>query len=172
MRQNRAASSVIGVVLLVAVVVVVAATTAVFALGVGEKLDEPAPNAAETTGEFEVGDPQRVRITHVSGDVVPADEIEIVVRASGPGVSAEARLVDLPEFELSGADSIIDGREFTQDLESDDPSTWSSGDTIAFNINQGGADFEEGDTPDADRLDVLVVHTPSNAVVVDRTFTP
>jgi FlaG/FlaF family flagellin (archaellin) len=170
-RQNRAVSSAIGVVLMVAAVVVVAATTAVFALGVGEKLDEPAPNVAETTGEFEVGDPQRVRITHVSGDVVPADEIEIVVRASGPEVSAEARLVDLPALDQEkDPDNIISF--FERDFESDDPSTWSSGDTIAFNINQGGADFEEGDTPDADRLDVLVVHTPSNAVIVDRTFTP
>ena len=98
--RDRAVTPVVSTILMVAIVVVLAATISVFFFGVTEDLSEAAPNAAQTSGEFEPGaSAQRVRITHIAGKSVPAEELEIVVRVSGPDVDAEARLVNLPEFD-------------------------------------------------------------------------
>jgi flagellin-like protein len=169
--QDRAVTPVISTILMVAIVVVLAATVSVFILGITEDINDPAPNVAQTSGEFEAGaSAQRVRITHTAGESVPAEEIEIIVRASGPGVDAEARLVNLPTFdEEKDPENIISF--FNREIESDDPSTWSAGDTIQFEINSGGADFRDGEDPAADELEVVIVHTPSNAIIVRKTFT-
>ena len=174
-RRNRAVTPVVSTILMVAVVVVLAATVSVFFLGVTEDINEPAPVVGQTSGEFEPGaDAQRVRITHIAGESIPAEELEVVVRASGPDVDAEARLVNLPEFdEEKDPENIISS--FNDEIESNDPNTWGVGDTIQFEINVGGADFREppvDSSNDADELTVLIVHTPSEAVIVRKTFTP
>lgn len=174
-RQDRAVTPVVSTVLIVAIVVLLAATISVFLIGATENLNEPAPIVGQTSGEFEPGaDDQRVRITHIAGESVPAEELEIVVRASGPDVDTEARLVNLPEFdEEKDPENIIS--DFYKEIESNDPNTWSVGDTIQFEINVGGADFREptvGSNPDADELTVLIVHTRSRAVIVRKTFAP
>ena len=180
---DRGVSPVIGVILVVAVVVILAAIVSVFAFGFVSDINEPAPNVADT-GEFEVenepsGD-QTVRIRHSGGESVSVEELEIIVRASGPGDSLpkETRLVALPAsgsslndknirgdlvFEGSGNDQVIDG----------DPGvTWSSGDTIQFQIKLTEADFREGGSPKADELEVIIIHTPSGAIISEQTFTP
>jgi len=174
-RWDRAVTPVVSTILVVAIVVVLATTISVFLFGATENLNEPAPIVGQTSGEFEPGaDAQRVRITHISGEGVPAEELEIVARASGPDVDTEARLVNLPEFdEEKDPENIIS--YFNKEIESNDPNTWGVGDTIQFEINVGGADFREppvGSNPDADELTVLIVHTPSSAVIVKKTFTP
>ena len=174
-RQNRAVTPVVSTILMVAVVVVLAATTSVFFFDVTEDINEAAPVVGQTSGEFEPGaDVQRVRITHIAGESIPAEELEVVVRASGPDVDADARLVNLPEFdEEKDPENIISF--FYKEIESNDPNTWNVGDTIQFEINVVGADFREppvNDNPDADELTVLIVHTPSEAVIVRKTFIP
>jgi FlaG/FlaF family flagellin (archaellin) len=165
-----------------AVAIILAASIGAFVLGFGEETREPAPNVAETTGEFVPGaDEQVVRITHVAGDSVNVENMEIIVRASGPGddLPTEARLVDLPaegQFmtdNIDGNDDLIDSRTRTANIiEEDSSNTWSAGKTIEFAINVGDADFRPGESPDADELEVSIVHIPSNAIIFEDTFTP
>jgi len=189
MVNNRGVSSVIAVILMVAVVVILAATVSVFAFGFVADLNEPAPNVAEASGEFEPGsdsDQQIVRVTHVTGDSVEVTELEIIVRASGPSLDTEARLVNLPaDSYFSNAidssnvqgDNIIDTSNSApnQVIVPADSNTWSAGDTIQFRIKVGGADFREPPDrtgPAADKLEVIIVHTPSNAIIFEDAFTP
>ena len=189
---NRGVSSVIGVILMVAVVVILAAIVSVAAFGFVSDINEPAPNVADTTGEFELETDafqsnQIVRIIHRGGDSVAVEEMEIIVRASGPGVDTEARLVDLPAEDWSidsnnvqGDKDLIDSTSRSpggskiqnQVIVSADSNVWSAGDTIQFRIKTGIADFRPGEDPDADELEVLIVYTPSNAIISEHTFTP
>lgn len=186
--DHRGVSPVIGVVLMVAVVVVLAVTVSVFVPESTDELSEPPPNVAGTTGEFEPGagsDEQVARITHDAGDTVDIENIEIVVLASGPDVDTQARLVDLPSDPFGNRIETenIDGNKDLIDNSFGSPSSgllqgdldgWSAGDTLSFGINTGEADFTELPDPgdDADKLEVIVVHTPSNAILFEQTFTP
>lgn len=190
-QRDRAVTPVISTILMVAIVVILAATVSVFFLGVVEDVNEPAPNVADTTGEFEPGsesDQQIVRITHLAGESVAVEEIEIIVRASGPDseLPTEARLVDLPagvtrgfpdeeningEISLISRGNAVDNQIWTED----DSNTWSVGDTIRFRVAVSEADFRDEENrngPEADELEVIIVHTPSNAILSEHTFTP
>ena len=193
-KADKGVSSAIATVLMVAIVVVLAATVSVSFFDVAEDVNEPAPNVADTTGEFRVtppdetaGDNQIVQITHVAGDNVPVAEIEIIVRAFGPELNAELRLVNLP----SEGDSLNDATNFRGDDIVDEGSSpqpkvvvedtpadnnqWEAGETVQFRITTGGADFRDsaqGDPNEADELEVIIVHTPSNSILAEHTFTP
>jgi flagellin-like protein len=188
-QQDRGVTPVISTILMVAIVIILAATVSVYFLGVTEDINEPAPNVADTAGEFEVadgtaGNKQVVKITHIAGEDVAVEKIEIVVRASGPTLDTEARLVDLPtdsffstaidSSNIQGDESLIDESSSApnQVIVPADPNTWKSGDTIQFRINTSGADFREGEPPDADTLEVIIIHTPSNSIISEHTFTP
>ena len=177
---------------MVAVVVILAAVLSVIVLDFTERLDDPAPNVADTTGEFELETEafqsnQIVRIIHRGGDSVAVEEMEIIVRASGSGVDTETRLVDLPAEDWSidsnnmqGDKDLIDSTSRSpggskiqnQVIVSADSNVWSASDTIQFRIKTTTADFRPGEDPDADELEVLIVHTPSNAIISEHTFTP
>ena len=176
---------------MVAIVVILAATISVLVLDFTEDLNDPAPNVADTTGEFEVGagsNEQVVRITHVAGESIAIEEIEIITRASGPGANlpTEARLVNLPSIESSrllnenieGNDDLIDKSSGSAELIVDDGAdVWSSGRTIEFRVRVGGADFRNSvpsynTVNEANELEVVIVHTPSNSILSEQTFTP
>jgi FlaG/FlaF family flagellin (archaellin) len=184
---------------MVAIVVILAAVISIFAFGFAENFSEPAPTVGDTTGEFVPGaDEQIVRISHIAGDSVPVEEIEIIVRASGPGddLPLEARLVNLPSdgYQTSIDSNDIQGDNFIDDsrglfgtdpdqiIIAEDSNTWSAGRTIEFGINVGGggdigADFRDppdlkNDDGEADTLEVVIVHTPSNSILSEHTFTP
>ena len=188
---DRGVSSVIGVILMVAVVTILAAIVSVAAFGFVSDINEPAPNVADTAGKFEAGagsDEQNVRITHLGGDSVDVKEIEVIIRASGPDseLPTEARLIDLPagvtsgnpdEENINGETSLIsrgsgvDNQIWTED----DSNTWSAGDTIRFRVAVGEADFRDEENrngPEADELEVTIVHTQSGAIISKQTFTP
>lgn len=186
-RQNHAVSSVIATILMVAIVVILAAAISVSFFDIAEDLREPAPNVADTTGEFELETSgfltnQLVRVTHQAGDNVAVEEIEIVVRASGPNLNAESRLVNLPaedddfdpeNFENGDPSNLISDGGFVSRnkvIIADDGNMWSAGDTIQFRINTGSADFRDGGN--GDTLEVVIIHTPSNAIISEHTFTP
>jgi flagellin-like protein len=206
-RQDRAATPVVSTILIVAIVVILAATVSVFFLGVTEDINEPAPNVADTTGEFEVGsadsDNQVVQITHIAGDNVNVKNIEIIVRASGPGddLPTGVRLIDLPgdgsfpralaNENIRGLDSQSDSDfidqlgngPFAGDYDGDqiivvdDSDTWGAGDTIQFSVSagDGGADFRDPPTNperEANELEVIILHKPSNSILSEHTFTP
>lgn len=180
----RATSSVIGVVLLIGIVVITGGVFGVFALDFWDDLNDPAPNVAESSGEFELEpdypDNQIVRITHIAGEVVAVEEIEIIVRASGPDADLpkETRLIDLPasgsslNSENIQGDLVEQGSGRDQVIDGDDGVVWSSGDTIQFRIKTGEADFREGESPAADELEVVIVHTPSDTIISEETFSP
>jgi flagellin-like protein len=185
--QNRSVSPVISVILMVAIVVVLAAVLSAFVLDSTESLDDPAPNVADTTGEFEPETDgfrtnQIVRVTHQAGDSVPVEEIELVVRASGPSLDAESRLVNLPaedddfdpeNFENGNPSNLINDGGFlsrNKIIIADGDSMWSAGDTIQFRINSGPADFTDGGN--ADTIEAIIVHTSSNSILSEHTFTP
>lgn len=185
---DRGVSPVVSIILVIAIVVILAATVSVPFFDIVDNINEPAPNVVDTTGEFEAGsgfDQQFVRITHSAGESVAVEEIEIIVRASGPDVDTEARLVDLPGdgFGQKLADENIQGNidlisqttagPDDQIIVVEDSNIWETGDTIQFRINSGsgGADFREGEDPQADKLEVIIVHTPSNAILSEHTFT-
>jgi FlaG/FlaF family flagellin (archaellin) len=169
---------------MVAIVIILAAIISTFALGFAENFSDPAPIVSETTGEFVPGaSTQKVRVTHVAGDKVRIENVEIVVRASGPDLDTEARLVDLPTddfFSSAIDDSNIEGNKALIDkgnpgslnkiIDREGSDTWAAGDTIQFAINKRGADFTDGG--DADELEIIIVHTPSNAILSEETFTP
>ena len=188
-QQDRGITPVISTILMVAIVVILAATVSVSFLGVAEDSIEPAPNVADTTGEFAVtppgetaGSKQIVRITHIAGEGVAVSELEIVVRASGPSLDTTARLVSLPADDttvdgknIEGNKGLITKNKAVQVIQEDDSNVWSAGQTIAFRINTGEADFREppkGGNPNADELEVIIVHTPSNAIISENTFRP
>lgn len=188
--DNRGVSSVIGVILMVGLVVILSSVVGVFALSIADNINEPAPIVSQTTGEFVPGaDEQVVQITHVAGDSVPVEEIEIIVRASGSGddLPTEARLVDLPsdgyfgysiddDTNVEGNEELISGgSDAARIVVVDDTNVWSAGKTIQFEINSGGADFRDsaqGDSNEADELEVIIVHTPSNSILSEHTFSP
>jgi len=189
-QQDRAVTPVIATILMVAVVVILSATASVFFFDVTEDINEPAPNVADTTGAFEAGgnlDQQVVQITHIAGEDVAVEEMEIVVRASGPTLDTEARLVDLPtdsyfstaidSTNIQGDGSIIDTRSSApnQIIVPADSNIWGAGDTIQFRISVSGADFRDsaqGDPNEAEELEVIIIHTPSDAIISENTFTP
>lgn len=190
-QRDRAVTPVVSTILMVAIVIILAATTSVFFLDFAEDINEPAPNIGDTTGEFVIDDPsafdnQIVRITHVAGDSVPVEEIEIIVRASGSGsgLPTQTRLIELPSDDttldqnnIQGDDIIDEGgddRVVVEDVPADN-NIWEAGETIQFRIQTGGADFrieEENTGPRADELEVIIVHTPSDAIISEHTFTP
>jgi flagellin-like protein len=188
-QADKGVSSAIATVLMVAIVVVLAAAISASFFDVAEDLREPAPNVADTTGKFVAGsspDKQIVQITHESGDNVAVAEIEIIVRASGSGADlpTEARLVDLPaegQFmtnNIDGNSGLIDSRSSTANIIEDDSSNvWAAGDTIRFRIGVGSADFRDpppsyNTDKKSDVLEVIIVHTPSNSILAEHTFTP
>jgi len=171
----RAASPVVSTLLLVAIAVILAAVVSVFALGVAEDVDDAGPTVSESSGEFVAGGDttdQVVRISHVAGDDVPVDTIEIVVRATD--CDTEARLVDLPSTgtantidssNVAGDASLIDngpGRA-GELIGSDTNNVFSAGETIEFRVAVGGCDFRVAGN---DSLTVLVVHTPSDSILI------
>jgi len=178
---------VVSTILMVAIVVILAVIVSVSFFDITDNINEPAPVVGQTSGEFEPG-PQRVRITHIAGESIPAEELEVVIRATGPDINSEARLVNLPAegsdidiVNIEGDTGLIDkgfgergpsdpNQVIIEDYPTDD-NTWDPSETIQFGINVGGADFR-GSNPDADELTVLIVHTPSEAVIVRKTFTP
>jgi flagellin-like protein len=180
-KQERAVSAVISTVLMVAIVVIIAATVSVFVLGFVEDIQDPGPVVADSTGEFvagSAGDEQVVRITHLAGDTVNIENIEIVVKA--PDCGKQARLVDLPGdgyFDYTLSDENIRGDEnlISQGFaaENDGPiyveedNKWTAGEAISFRIAVGGCDFRK---PENSELAVLVIHTQSNKILIEEHF--
>lgn len=176
---DRGLSSVIGVILMVAVTVIIAAVAGVVALGFVADVQEPAPNVAETSGEFVAGassDKQIVKISHIGGDDVPVEDIEIIVEA--PDCDTEARLVDLPtdgrtarsidDADIRGDESLIsEGYKTARIIVVEDSNVWSVGDTIEFRVATGGCDFRD---PNNERLEVTVVHLDSEAILFEDVF--
>jgi FlaG/FlaF family flagellin (archaellin) len=169
---------------MVAVAVILSATIATFVLDVGEDVSDPGPNIGETTGKIEVQDGYQggiVRVTHVAGDSVPAEELEIVVDATD-ACSEQARIINLPasasgfgnngfsdsNLETSGDSIISKGQTFNQKwdpgvLHTANANTFEAGEYLEFRIRGTTCSLSSGD-----EISVDLVHTPTNSIVVTQ----
>lgn len=191
--MRRGVSPVVGVLVMIGIVIILASVVSVFTFGLTERLDDPTPVTGQTTGEFEVGsgvDEQIVRIDHVAGDQIDVENIEIVVEATGPSLETRARLVDLPTDDffdtaigstnIEGDDRLIDERFSApnQVIVPVDSNDWTTGDTIQFRIAVQGADFRRESDPnfnedrEANKLEITIIHIPSNSILSEHQFTP
>ena len=125
-------------------------------------------------------------ITHVAGDSIEVENMEIIVRVFGPEQKLlnEVRLINLPADSTTFCpDGVFAPNNFQGDpwlisqgcapnqvLTSADSNTWSSGRTIQFQIRSSRADFSPGGG--ADELEVIIVHTPSKAIISEHVFRP
>jgi flagellin-like protein len=185
-QQDRAVTPVISTILMVAIVVVLAATASVFFLDVAGSITEPAPTVGDTTSVFEAGgdlDQQVVSITYIAGEDVTLSELEMIVRASGDHMdNTQVRLVNLPPslstFDANsyeGNGNLASGYGVSDGVLFDDSTTWTAGKNIKFRIPVGAADFRtppNNTGPEADKLEVVIVHTPSRAIISETTFRP
>jgi flagellin-like protein len=172
--SRRGVSSVVGVILVVALVVILAGVVGTYGLGFVEDLRDPAPNVAESEGKLVAeGDKQIIALTHVAGDSVEAEEMEIVVDVDGTSCTETSRLVNLPSDgnldpnNIDGPD-IFDDQELAGAIEDgspDDDGVWSAGDTIEVRIVSGECGLSTGD-----RVTVRIVHWPTNSIVVETTL--
>jgi FlaG/FlaF family flagellin (archaellin) len=171
---------------MVAIVVILAATISVFVLGFGEDIQEPAPTVAQSSGELttqEGYDGGIVRITHLAGDSVDVENIEITVDATG-SCGETARIVNLPSeavnfgFEgfsdenlQNGDDSFISKGTFSSTwdagvLHKTNDNTFSAGSSFEFRIAGGECVLDQGD-----EVTVRVIHIPSNAIIIKKDLT-
>jgi flagellin-like protein len=81
--SERAVSPVIGVILMVAITVILAAVIGTFVLGLGDQVQETAPNAQWDTDYSDDFDPgvtsDSLTITHESGDTINGDRLSLSV---------------------------------------------------------------------------------------------
>ena len=180
---ERALTPVIGVVLLLGVALLLAATVSVTALGYAERLSQPAPTVAQSSGEYDryAGGGGRyteqvVRITHVAGDTLTVADLEIVVDAT-EACGKTGRLVELPvagddprptsryvrgDDVFDNSADAVEGPIGTGDV--DDDGEWSAGETAQFRLAASECRLQPGET-----ITVRVVHTPSDGVVMEAT---
>jgi flagellin-like protein len=111
--DDEAVSPVIGVILMVAITVILAAVIGTFVLGLGDQVQDTAPQASFN---FEFGGSSDIIVTHDGGDTIPS---EATLEVSGPAGTQT--------FDSSGSSDISAGAQSTHaygDIAS------NSGDTV------------------------------------------
>ena len=105
--DDRAVSPVIGVILMVAITVILAAVIGTFVLGLGDQVQESAPNAQININAD--ADNEIVNVTHNGGDTFHEDNTGDLYVVNGSGGQA----TDGDEFDLSdgfsGGDQVDPG---------------------------------------------------------------
>ncbi|MDS0283549.1 type IV pilin [Haloarcula onubensis] len=179
---DRALSPVVGVVLLVGLTLVLAATVSATAVGLTDELTGAAPVVSQSSGTYEryaAGggryDEQVVRLTHEGGDTLTVSDLELVVDATD-ACGQTGRLVNLPiegddprptsryvrgDDVFDNAANSVEGPIGTGDV--DDDGEWSAGETAQFRLATRACRLDPGDS-----VVVRLVHTPTDAVVVDQ----
>ena len=79
--EDRAVSPVIGVILMVAITVILAAVIGTFVLGLGDQVDESAPQVTLTFDYDTAG--STVNVTHDGGETLEGSTLELVGSESG-----------------------------------------------------------------------------------------
>ncbi|MBX0287417.1 type IV pilin [Haloarcula salinisoli] len=176
--SDRALSPVVGVVLLVGITLLLAATVSVTALGFTDELTGTAPTVSQSSGTYDRYasgggryTEQVVRITHEGGDTLTVTDIAIVVDASD-ACGKTGRLVNLPaegddprpaSKYVRGDDIFDNSANSVEGPIGTDDGEWSAGETAQFRLAIRACRVDDGD-----RLVVRIVHTPTDAVVVDQ----
>ena len=133
--DERAVSPVIGVILMVAITVILAAVIGTFVLGLGGDLNAQPSAQIDITSDGE----DTITIDHNGGDTIQLDNLDIVLRNGSTTVD----------------------RATLEDVDNEDDSSISVGDTVTVELDTDGAEF----TVDNVRL----IHTPSESILADRT---
>jgi FlaG/FlaF family flagellin (archaellin) len=175
---------------MVAIVVILAATISVFALGFTDEANQPGPIVGQSSGELVTQDGLDggiVRITHIAGDPISVENIEIAVDARD-ACGKTARIVNLPsdssnfgfngfgdENLQNGGGSIISEGTFSSEwdigvLHEANDNTFTAGTSFEFRLT-GGTDPDDCTINSGDEVVVRVVHTPTNSVVIKETLT-
>jgi flagellin-like protein len=190
LRRERGVSPVISTILMVAIVVILAATISVMVLGFSEDLQNPAPVVGQSSGELEPvdgGDGGIITVTHLSGDSVEVENIEIVVDATD-ACGKRTRVVNLPasfsrqsyptsQFNsenFEGDDLLAEGaipwfgqEEWNAKLLMDTAdNTFNAGDSFQLRLASGRCDLEKGE-----RVKIDIIHIPSNTIIISEEFT-
>lgn len=173
---------------MIAIVVLLAATTSVFALGFTDDVDQSGPVIGQSSGELVVQDGFDggiVRITHVAGDSIEVENIEIAVD-SRDACGETARIINLPsdasrfgfdgfadENLQNGDDSFISKGTFSSEwdigvLHETNDNTFNAGTSFEFRIKGGSDDCQ---LEPRDEVTVKIVHTPTNSVTIEKTLT-
>ena len=172
--DERAVTPVVGAGLILGLTVVLAAIVGGTIATVDGRLRAPAPTVAQSTGSFEIGpsvgcNDNAVKIVHEGGEPVPPDDIAVVVRL--PETEATARLVHLPVngTQLDAHNIVGDSANVVYDNCVDGAianggAVWTAGTAIKFELNAGGGTVDR-----RDRIEVAVVHEPSDAIIVEAT---
>jgi len=178
---NRAVAPIISTILIVAIVVILAAVISVFVLDFGERTTESGPTVGESSGTFEAfqsgSDEQIVRIRHVAGDTLDIETLEVVVDASD-ACGKTGRIVNLPLGSVGASNTINHGNVEGDDIFDNrrgggsavdhgalDAETYTAGDVIRFRIPDTDCTVQQDES-----LTVRIVHTPTNTVVIKKTF--
>lgn len=171
-RRARGVSSVVSVVLLVAVVVILAASVSVFTIDAGGDLQEAPPLVADSAAEYQTGggncSTDVVRLSHQGGDAVDLSETRTVVRLPDSG-GKEATITGFPvsgstldSSDVEDPDNILDSSGCVGGAAANGDGEWTAGDSFSFKLNSGAGNVDPGDT-----VVVLVVHEPSESIVVE-----
>ena len=105
-RDDRAVSPVIGVILMVAITVILAAVIGAFVFGLGDQIQETAPNAQISITEIDVtGD--TVTFVHNGGDTFhDGNTVEIRVTAAGEEVGSLTPGDDFTDGQFRAGDQL------------------------------------------------------------------
>lgn len=164
----RATSTAVGVALLVGVTVLLAATVGV---AVGMHGATGATPQAHVTGTLSAADGypdgQVLALTHEAGDALDPTAVALSITFARTG--EHARLVGFPTRRLTAGNvrgpAVFDASYAGVDGAVDAANTdgaWTSGETVEVRIASGKYDVQPGE-----RLQVRVVHEPTNGVVAE-----
>ncbi|WP_435094470.1 type IV pilin [Halorubrum sp. N11] len=139
--DDRAVSPVIGVILMVAITVILAAVIGTFVLGLGDQLNDTAPQASFTVDD-------------VSMNSTATDDVNVSITKTG------GQDLDPSQITVS-----IDGtRSGTIKSNSTVTDTWQSGTTAV--VKQIGSGYDTGNT-----VEIRLIHDPSGNVIFEETAT-
>jgi hypothetical protein len=146
-REGRGASPVISVILIVAVTVIIASTVAVFALGVGNKVDDSAPEGSFSFSEADCGG---IEVTYTAGDTF--DGSRLYFTGAATEYNKPGSIKGWKGSEITASDSVVVGvkpgetlRVSWQDEESDDTAIVSKYDVPDDTDRKGSASISNLD---------------------------
>ncbi|MEF8819384.1 MAG: type IV pilin N-terminal domain-containing protein [Haloferacaceae archaeon] len=141
--DDRAVSPVIGVILMVAITVILAAVVGTFVLGLGANQRE----TPQATFEFEVvfegstGNPDEMRITHVTGDTVPNDDLYVTASVGVQADSGSPGPADRLSFAAlgDGGDDVSAGDSVLVEPPNSDPELDDDTVRVVYEDDTGGS---------------------------------
>lgn len=184
-KRDVAVSPAVGVTLMVAITIIIAAAAGIIFLDLADELRDPGATAGTTTeGDaidrlFLPDDAVLVKISHVAGDDLHAEDMKLIIRS--PGGTAEVVVPDTgigvafdpPEeyaSNLGAADSVnvSDPEDILQEFDSNNrlPKILEPGEDIRIVVDGEEAGIDDGEG----EIEVVIVERSSDTVVATHEF--